>query len=282
VPVIVGKRLIHIADTNDDLKWEDKEYLETFFEEQHAGFIKMKELAKSLTTSGGKHIAFQAISRTDFVQDGFVNDKGKINFFRWNNAYLDERLKMLYLYPTQLHKAYSQSEAFKVYTESTFCSCTEQELQEIRSNNTRRPKKIKMLYAAFLKLKNSLTPQDLQIFEELKDEFSTIFEAFEYIGYQRIRELEFSKPKIEEEVEAVKLKEKLTAKKVKADVYSIFQEGKRYATSFINDELKKIFDKHNISLGRGVKGADIGYYFEIEVDDTRESRGWKLIRKLID
>jgi len=274
-------RLIHITDTNPNpkLKWKSKKELEHFLNEQYSGYTEMRKLAKKLSEYGEKYIVNQAIDKTDFVKEGYVNKKGEINYFRWNNAYLDERLKMLYFYPAQLYKAYSNSGAFEVYSESDYCTCSEQELKEIR--NSLNDKKFQLLYKIYIKLINSLKPQDRQMYEELKSEFPDIIEAFEIIGYQRIRQLKFVKSDIKAEVMAVKREKGLAAEKVEEDVYSIFEVGEIYTNKFIKDELQKIFDKHNV-IGRNAKTKDILKYFEIEEARTSGVRQLKMLSKLID
>jgi len=64
--------------------------------------------------------------------------------------------------------------------------------------------------------------------------------------------------------------------------YSIFQEGKRYSTAFINEQLEAIFLKHNIRIDRKIMAKDMEFYFEAEEYRTSEERGWKLIRRLIN
>jgi len=276
------KRLIHITDTNSNLEWWDKEDVKQFYDEQYTGYLKMIELESSLTTNGEKFIVNQAIDKTDFVQDGFVNEKGEKNYFRYNNAYLDERLKMLYNFPTQLFKAYSQSGAFDVYSESEVCDYTEQEMKDVRNTNIEKAKRIKLLHEIFQKMQNPKGIYDPREIEDLKNDFSLFFEAFKTIGFQKVKKLKFLDSAIKTEVKEHKLKEKLTEEKVTNDVYSVFKVGEKYTVAFINSQLREIFTKHNISLGRRIQAPDIQHYFKAIEYRTSTERGWKLIRKLIN
>ena len=274
-------RIIHIADTNPEIACQRKEQLKDSLEKQHSGHLKMRALENTLTGYWERHIANQAITRTDYYLQGYVTDKDEINYFRYNNAYLDERLKMLYAHPARLHKAYLQSEAFELYSESTYCAYSEQELKELRKKNTPRSEKIRILHNIYQELAISSDSSAIQAFEEFKKEFFPFFDAFETIGYQRVKQLDLNSD-IEKEVYAFRLKEQLTAENVTNEVYAIFKEDEKYTTAFINEQLEEIFDRHNISFGRKVKAEDMEYYFQIEPANTGRARGWKLLSKRTD
>lgn len=170
------------------------------------------------------------------------------------------------------------SKAFYIYSEYENCAYSEQELKAIRDNNTLKAKRIQLLSEILPKLTKSVHSEDLQLLEELKKEFAFYFEALTLIGYRRIRQLQFLDSDIEKEI----FKKKLTAEKVVKDVYSVFKEGEKYTTAFMNTELEKIFKKHNICMGRRIKAKDMEYYFEIKECRTSDERGWKMVRKLIN
>jgi hypothetical protein len=239
----------------------------------------MIELGKSLTTRGEKYIVNQAIVKTDYVQEGFVNEKGEKNYFRYNNAYLDERLKMLYNFPTQLYKAYSQSGAFDVFSESEFCVYTEKEINEVRNSNVEKAKRIKLLHEIFQRMRNPKGFFDLQTIEALRNDFALFFEAFEIIGFQKIKKLKFLDSAIKKAVDEHKLKERLATENVIADVYSLFKVGEIYTVKFIKDELQKIFDKHKVSIDRKAKTKDITFYFKVEDARKEDVRQWKMLSK---
>ena len=275
-------RLIHIANTNPEIEWKSKEDLKTFLDEQHNGYLKMRELEKTLSTDGEKYIIRQGIIKTDYYQQGFVNNNNEKNYFRYNNAYLDERLKMIYSNPTMLNKAYSESGAFQLYSESTYCAYSEQELSEIKSKNTSKAKKVKILYEIYTRLTSFKKFYYQEIVEELKKDFSLYLDAFNSIGYQRVKELGFTDSKIKTEIKAFQLKKQLTTNEIRQDVYDIFKEGEKYTIASINNELERIFNKHNIDLGRRIKAADIEHYFEIKECRTGGVRWYELLTKQID
>lgn len=274
------KRLIHITDTNPDIEWFFIEELKQILEEQYVGYLKMLELESNLTAHGERYIVNQAIDRTDFVQEGYIYGNNRRNFFRWNNAYLDERLKMLYSYPTQLYKAYSQSGAFDVYSESEFCVYTEKEIKEVRNASIEKAKRIKLLHDIFQRMQNPKGIYNPREIEDLKNDFSLFFEAFKIIGFQKVKSLKFLDSAIKKAVGEYKLKEVLMAENVKVDIYSIFQVGEIYAIAFIKDELQKIFDKHNISEIRNAKTKDIEFYFKVEEARISGERRLKMLSKV--
>ena len=260
------ERLIHITNTNYDISYYTREDLEQNLKGQHSGLHKLEALYQSAEDNGEKEIIYDAIHNTEYWKGGYVNWKDKnggINYFRHNNAFLDERMKMLYNFPASLYKAYKRSEAFNVVSESEYVIYTDEEKSQLENGTLKQ--KAKLLNDILTRNADSENPQD---FERLKKEFAQIFEALSILGYARMKALRFSVSAITAEMEKVKQIKKTTTLKVIKEVYKHFKPNKPYLASDINKHLKRIFDSHNITYdGRGA-GKLISLYFEAE-----ESRG---------
>lgn len=271
------ERLIHITNTNENISFMDKLSLEKFLISQHSGYLKLQSLSKEVKEEGEKYIINQAINNTDYVKYGYVTSKGEINYFRYNNAYIDERLKMLYCYPARLYKAYDRSGIFNIFSESEYCIYTERELQKIRSTNTRKSERINLLFQIFNKIMQSGQYYDKQFLNDIQNEFPLYIEAFKTIGFRRVKQLDFVDSDIKDEIRNYNFIITATTDEVKLAVYKIFEENTTYPISFIRTHLKQIFKKHNVILHRQPQGKDISFYFECEPDrGTGGIRVWKL------
>ena len=269
------ERLIHITDTNSDLEYSPREKLEQFLKEQHDGLHKIEALFKSVETNGEKYIIHEAVKNTEYWQEHYVDwETGEINYFRYNNAYLDERLKLLYSYPAPLNKAYRRSGAFTVISEAEYAIYTDAERQKLKNGS--KAEKIEALNDIMKRFDNFESPYDYQLVKELKREYSLWIEALTTIGFAKMKELGFVDSAMSTEIKKVRYLNEATNQKVIEEVYKYVQPNSTYPTSEINEHLKRIFDSHRVTYDRRGVGKSISLYFEAEENRTRREREWIL------
>ncbi len=277
-------RIIHITNTATSLSYESREQLRERLQEEHSGYLKLDKLFKEAKTDGEKEIVEQAISRTDYVGQGFVDCNGKINYFRYNNAYLDERLKMLYTYPSRLYRAYEKSDAFTVYSEAEFAIYTDEERRKLKDTNTNKADRIALLFNIIAKAEKSKNNIDWlyykQLMDELRNDYTLYMEAFSTIGYAKVKELNYVDSDITTAVNNFKYRRDTTKEEVKVAVYNAFTEDTMYKTSEIKSKLKEIYDNAGLELHRQPQGQDICQYFEATEKRSGKARGWLLGKKL--
>lgn len=272
-------RLIHITNTNPKMDFLDKDEVKQFLDEQHEGYLKLRGLEKQAKTRGEKHIISQAIDKNDYVADGYVMPNGNVNHFRYNNAYLDERLKMLYRYPAVLHKAYIQSQAFVVLSESEYAAYTDEERRKLKYRNTLKEERIKLLYKIVQRVADTNNIYDLQFLEELRAEYGLYLEAFAVISYRRIKQLEFKDSAIKKEIEQAKFETSAKSDKVVQAVYKIFNPDTRYKTAFIKQALAPIFDANSMTYDKRRVAQYIEIYFIAKQGKTGKGYYWDLGQK---
>lgn len=270
------KQIIHITDTNPDTAYQSREELERFLHGQHSGFHKLLALHPQAETRGERFLINQAIENVDYKRQGFVTEKGEINYFRYNNAYLDERLKMLYRYSAILNKAYRRSGAFKILSQSEYSAYTELERRKLLNRNDSKANRITLLFEVLQRLWQSNETYDRRFYEELKNEYGLYCEAFDVIGFRKVKELQFKDADIQAEIKQERYLKEVTSEAVVREIYEIFQPHTTYPTADINTGLTRILDKHKIEYdGRGV-GQSIALYFNAEESRTGRARVWKL------
>ena len=264
------------------MEYYSREELEQFFNEQHIGLHKMNELYESVESGGENFIIRNSIQNSEYWQNGFVDwETGEKNFFRYNNAYLDERLKMLYSYPASLNKAYRRSGAFAVISESEYAIYTDEERQKLNNKNNPKAERIALLNEVLNREIDSENYYYIrQFIDELIKEYPLFTEALFTIGYAKVKELDFKDSDIRTAVNDFNFEKQVKQEQIIEAVYKVFNENKLYPITFIRDQLKAIYNKHNLQLHRKPMGEDISFYFEAAYHRTGRERGWKLAHKL--
>lgn len=270
------KQIIHVTDTNPDTTYQSREELEQFLQEQHREFHRLLDLRPQAETKGEQFLINQAIENVDYNRLGFVTDKGEINYFRYNNAYLDERLKMLYRHSAILNKAYRRSGAFKILSQSEYSTYTELERRKLLNRSDSKADRITLLFEVLQRLRQSDETYDRRFYDELKEEYGLYCEAFDVIGFRKVRELQFKDADIRTEVKQVRYLKEVTSEAIITEIYEAFKPNTTYSTTVINKGLQQIFDAHKIEYDRRGIGKSITLYFDAEESRTGIERVWKL------
>ena len=267
---------IHITNTNDQMGYLSKEQLEQFLSEQHIGYKNLVSLYKNAKTIGEKHILFQAIERSDYKARGFVTAKHEVNYFRYNNAYLDERIKMIYRTPAALNKTYQNTGVFDLYSESEYMIYTAEERKKLNDKNSPKAERINLVNDIYNRSQNSYRYIDAQFLNELKTEYGLYIEAIKEIGYGKVKALKYVDSEIKAAVNAAKFKRLTESKTVIDEVYSVLQPNTDYPTADINAHLQTIFDKYGIEYDKRGIGKYVEIYFDAQEKRTGKKRVWKL------
>ena len=278
-------RLIHISSTSKKLKYESKEELEYRLDEEYQCLDIIGNLCDNSDTEVKRQCFLETMKRMDICQQGFADYNGIKNYFRYNNAYLDERLKMIYTTPARLYKAYEKSGAFTVYSASEYAMYTEEERAMLKNKNTNKAERIELLYSLQSRLdKNSKNNRDWyylkDLLDDMRNDYALYLEAFATIGYAKVKELDFKDSDVKTAINNFKLQRDTRKPEVKQAVYSNFNEDTFYPTAEIKTKLADIYNKTGVQLHRQPKGSDICLYFEAAETHTEKTRGWNLGKKL--
>lgn len=255
-------KIIHITDTNPKLEYQSREAYEQFLKEQHTGFHKLNELYNSAVVHGEQYIMYEAITNTEYWKERYVNHtNGEINYFRYNNAYLDERLKMIYRYSSTLYKSYMRSGSFVVYSNSEYAIYTEQEKRILFNKNNPKALRITLFYDVLKRIENFSNMYDFQVIDQLKREYPLYVEAYPYIKLRRIKQLEFTDSKVKAELDRVQRDKQLLQPEARKAVYRAFKPNTNYTTKEVNDLLMPIFRKYKVPHNANGTAKDILVYF---------------------
>lgn len=275
-------RLIHITSTSKKLKFVTREELEYRLDEEYHCLEMIGKLCDDADSMEKHDIFLETMKRMDICQKGFADYNGIKNYFRYNNACLDERLKMLYTYPARLYKAYERSGAFTVYSSSEYAIYTEEEREKLKDKNSSKAERIELLYSLISKSdkKNKNWFYFKELIDDIRNDYALYLEAFSTIGYAKVKELDFVDSDVKTAVNNFKLQKETRKPEVKQAVYGYFKENTFYPTSEIKAKLSEIYDKTGVQLHRQPKGGDICIYFEATETHTERVRGWNLGKKV--
>jgi len=271
-------RLIHITNYNKKMKYKTEEEIASFLEGQHTIFMQLLQMQRGSRQSGELHLLSQALMSVDYAR--YVNSSGEINHFMYNNTFRDEYVKSVYKTPFSIKMAYNSSNAFKV--SYSFCK------SRISDNNRRmlqndKINKSTLNKEAYSQIKKLLTSQDefdKQYLQHIQDSFKLISEAYQVLGEEKIKELEFKDSLLKKAIAEKKASNKQMNTGVLQSVYLAFNEHTRYTSNEINAKLTDIYRTYDVDYDRRGVANKITLYFDAEVNNISRSRGWKLKTRL--
>jgi len=272
------KNLVHITNYNRKLEYKEPDVLSIYLAEQHEVYTKILEMYNDSEGLGEMHILQQALGNVDYSR--FVTEKGKKDYFMYDNAFRDEYVKGLYVQPIKVKNSYVNTGKFEVTYKYINSALSETDLKELKSNNISKKDLNKLVYKIIkqhLKLKNDY---DNEYVISLSKSYKLIFEAIEVLGETELLETGFNEEAIKTAIANKKASNKMRSKGVIVAVHNAFLENTWYRTSKINAKLKTIFACFDLPTdGRGI-APKIKLYFEAKKDRKGTVRGWKLTKKI--
>ncbi len=97
-----SKHWWHITNYNKKLEFKEPEALSAYLDGQHKIYNELLGMRNKATGLGEVHILQQAMECVDYSR--FVTSNGEKDYFMYDNAFSDEKVKSLYLSPQPLIK----------------------------------------------------------------------------------------------------------------------------------------------------------------------------------
>ena len=130
---------------------------------------------------------------------------------------------MLYRHSAILNKAYRRSGAFKILSQSEYSAYTELERRKLLNRSDSKADRITLLFEVLQRLRQSDETYDRRFYDELKEEYGLYCEAFDVIGFRKVRELQFKDADIQAEIKQARYLNEVTSEAVIAKVYNAFK-----------------------------------------------------------
>lgn len=269
--------LTHIYTTDHNLPTPNREEIRTNqFAHEHA-YNTIRTLYNSASSEAEKNAFGEAMRSLPFNK--MLYPDGKKNYFAIDNDTNDRLMDSSYHDSERIEALYYSCSMFKPscmgynYPLEIF-----NHLQLEGSKMTVREKRKKMV-AYLSEITEPLSEFDMDYINEMRKVDSLLIEAYELLGLDAIKEMNYSQKRMNEAVILKQVKGNKTVKLVK----NSFKVGNKYKCSEIVSELTRIFELLNIHPHKTIRGETIQYYFDAipcKIGKKRE-RGYYLTAELL-
>jgi len=271
-------RLIHITNYNSKAKFQTKKDRERFLNEQHNIYIELQKMYLNSQNGGERSILKQAMERVDYSE--YVLPSGDRNLFMYNNAFMEEYLKLVYMKPSRIRKEYEDSKAFNIDYQPCFFATTDKDRKIINPPKSVSHAELnKFALEQIQKLVTSENEYDKWYLHLITKSYKVVYEGFKELGFDGVAETDYKTKSIQDAISQNKIKKQMLSTGVKREVYEGFKEETRYTTTEINQKLKRIFDRYGIQYDRRGCANLIKLYFYVKEDNLSRNRGWKLLSR---
>ena len=209
----------------------------------------------------------------------YMTPQGKRNYFMWDNAVDDERIKGYYQKKENLERAYSKAPSYvTIYTQRYHLTDADRTRLESPSNSKTAlwQEVIRVARKIYKKKGGQVTEDEIVniIGEKHRDKIHSCF----LISAKEIERLNYKESAIKK---AVQQKEHLLRVKSELwdDVHRIFQQGKVETVAQINSTMKKLLDQHSIEPYGRVDKRYIELFFKIREGKRKGARCIQLLNK---
>ena len=247
--------LTHIYTTDHSLPTLSREEIRiNQFAHEHA-YNTIRTLNNSATSEAEKNAIGEAMRSLPFNK--MLYPDGKKNYFAIDNDTNDRLMDSSYHDSERIEALYYSCNMFQP-------SCLEynyplkifNRIQLEGSKMTVREKRKKMV-ACLSDIKEPLSEFDMDYINEMRKVDSLLIEAYELLGLDAIKEMNYSQKRMNEAVILKQVKGNKTIKLVK----NSFKVGNKYKCSEIVYELPRIFELLNINHHKTIRGETIRYYY---------------------
>ena len=209
----------------------------------------------------------------------YMTPQGKRNYFMWDNAFDDARIKQYYQNKERLERAYSNAPFHvKTYTQRYYLTDADRTSLEspTKSKSALWREVIRVARKIYKKKGGQVTEDEIVniIGEKHRDKIHSCF----LISAKEIERLNYKESAIKK---AVQQKEHLLRVKSELwdDVHRIFQQGKVETVAQINSTMKKLLDQHSIEPYGRVDKRYIELFFKIREGKRKGARCIQLLNK---
>ena len=269
--------LTHIYTTDHNLPTPNREEIRTNqFAHEHA-YNTIRTLYNSASSEAEKNAFGEAMRSLPFNK--MLYPDGTKNYFAIDNDTNDKLMDGSYHDSERIEALYYSCNMFKPSCMSyNYPLKIFNRLQLEGSKMTVREKRKKMV-ACLSEITEPLSEFDMDYINEMRKVDSLLIEAYELLGLDAIKEMNYSQKRMNEAVILKQVKGNKTVKLVK----NSFKVGNKYKCSEIVSELTRIFELLNIHPHKTIRGETIQYYFDAipcKIGKKRE-RGYYLTAELL-
>lgn len=265
----------HIFSTNKEMPCKSREEIATRLEECEAVYKQVLQIEAS---GAGCDTRAQALEGMDYKR--FMNADGTRNWFMWDNAYDDERIKRYYtdaeLVREEYAKAFHTNCAEHIYPLS--------DCDRLQRINPRL--KMKDLFREIVRqleiLEQNRTWNEYYFLrEEIQSQVPMMVDAYYALGAAEIERHNYNMNAISKQIQENESQQLLTSEKVCGEVYDRLKTGDKLPVCAVNRFMNDLIMRFGIPYRKKVTAKMIGIYFEYRDVRTNKQRFIELGKRII-
>jgi hypothetical protein len=270
------KSLIHVTNYKEDLKFICEQEAISYFNDQYDAYNAMKDYRKSASSIGAKATYTQGLKATEISKA--VKPNGQLNCFMRDNYVNQQRVRSYYKSKEELINAYQLTKYFNLEHRPIYLGFTDEDNMKLALAKT---KKAVTEAVADLMNKHSTAMSEMVFLfydptariNQLRRNHNDVVEAFNIIGYDKMKELGFAPHLINEAVKKQRDLNKMLSKEVYDAVHKEFENESFIVSSDSIERLKKIFINFGIEMK--VKGTIFEHYYASKSTTSNTPNGKK-------
>ena len=208
-----------------------------------------------------------------------LNERGQINWFRWDNEVDERMLKTYYNNPEILVNRYQESPMFETsHLHHTYHGIGDEE-ELILESRMNLKEKHKLIVQQLELLGKCETELEMELKRAMFEADPFIVRAYDILGKSKIEELKYSYKAISQAMIVEKYKRDTRTTAILESIKLWFEEGKWYADSFIKSKIAEIYADFQIQTPTGgLTANEIEQYFDV-ISKTKSNHKGKLLLK---
>ena len=266
----------HVTNTDSKLASLPRETLIQQLESKEAIYNRVTAIPTANDIE--KATLLEAIGGMDYKR--FVTRENKRNWFMWDNAWEDEKIRAYYKYPSAVKTAYKDAPfhtRFVKYNQPT----TDEDRLRRKQAGLKSTKELWREVVSQLDRLQAANPdaEPSYMLDELGEECATMVKAHTILGAKRIEALGYDRRKIEAALGSIEENQQLTSEKMQQAVYSRFHTGDIVPANEANAFMRQLISDNGIPFEGRVDRKVIGLFFELEDCKQNQARALKLGKK---
>lgn len=261
-------KLYHVTNTSSMLTCLSRETLIQQLESKEAIYNKVAAIPTANEIE--KEALLEAIGGMDYKR--FVTRDGKRNYFMWDNAWEDEKIRAYYQDAPTVEAAYKGAPFHAKFVKYTH-SVTDEDRLHRKQAGLKSVKELWREVVSQLERMQAANPnaEPSYMLDELGEEFEAMVKAHTILGAKRIQALGYDRRKIEAALGSIEENQLLTSEKMQQAVYGRFHTGDTVPANEVNAFMRQLISNNGIPFEGRVDRKVIGLFFELE--DCKQDQG---------
>lgn len=246
-------KIIAVSNIDEHLHTRTPSESLSFLDGCEESYNTIKMLHTSAKNDGAKETLEEALGLVTY--SAFINDDGTKNHFMYDNFLYEESVKSFFQSAENFQNAYKSKYFSPTFQTKDYLISDENYLV---SNGGVSLKALAEMVVNTINIATKSTnlyqiDNRAYVMKELEKSFPLLYKAYFILGEQELLKNSYSKNRIKE---AIRLKIELEDKRNFGFIYDLseaFEDGYRGTTSNIKSILKRLIEKHNLSLKPEIK-----------------------------